>query len=91
MRILMIPFLLAGAAWSQQVSLDANSILVTATKTVALAPTDVSFLVNVTVDFSVPVEQVLATVDFGLTINDVVSIGSFPGAMARTARSRERG
>lgn len=80
MRILMIPFLLAGAAWSQQVSLDANSILVTATKTVALAPTDVSFLVNVTVDFSVPVEQVLATVDFGLTINDVVSIGSFPGS-----------
>ena len=35
--------LLAGAAWSQPVSLDANSILVTATKTVALAPTDVTF------------------------------------------------
>jgi len=76
----MIPFLLAGAAWSQQVSLDANSILVTATKTVALAPTDVSFLINVTVDFSVPVDQVLAMVDFGLTINDVVSIGSYPGS-----------
>jgi hypothetical protein len=78
MRIFIIPFLLAGAAWSQ-VSLDANSILVNAVRTVALPPTDVSFMINVTVDFTVPVEQVLSAVDFGLTINDVVGISSYPG------------
>jgi len=69
--------LLAGAAHGQQLSPEANSIVVTAARTVVLTPTDVSFLINLNVDFSVTLDQVLSIVDFGLTTNDIVSISSY--------------
>jgi hypothetical protein len=50
----------------------------THTKTVVLAPTDVTFMINVAADVSVPIEQVLAAVDFGLTVADIMGVNSYP-------------
>jgi hypothetical protein len=75
-RLILLSVLLAGAALAQTVP-DANSIVVTATKTVVLPPTDVTFMLNLTADLTVSIDQVLAAVDFGLTLNDIVSINSY--------------
>ena len=66
----------ASAVWAQP-TLDANSIVVTVSRTTVLVPTDATFIINVGADFTVPVEQVLAAVDFGLTVSDIVSINSY--------------
>jgi len=79
-RILCTAVLLAGAAAAQQISLDANSIVVSATKNVVLVPTDVTFTLNVSADYSVTLEQVLAAVDFGLTAESLVGVNSYPVA-----------
>src|SRR5690348_15739939 len=76
-KAFILSLLWAGAGWSQ-VNLDANSIVVTASRVVVLAPTDATFMIAVGADITVPVSQVLAAVDFGLTMNDVVGISSYP-------------
>jgi hypothetical protein len=77
-KLLAIALLTAGAAWPQQ-SVDANSIIVAASRTVVLTPTDITFMITVTADMTVPLAQILSAVDFGLTTNDLVGISSFPG------------
>jgi len=76
-RALLLPILLVGVASAQQVP-DANSIVVTAVKTVVLAPTEVTFMINLSADLSVPIEQVLSIVDFGLTASDIIGVSSYP-------------
>ena len=77
-RLFILSVVLSGAAWAQQLNLDANSIVVTAARTVVLVPTDVTFMINVSADVAIPIDQVLAAVDFGLTTNDLTNIGSYP-------------
>jgi Protein of unknown function (DUF541) len=76
-KALFLSILWAGAGWAQS-NLDANSIVVTVSRTTVLAPTDATFLINVSADITVPIDQVLAAVDFGLTMSDIVSIGAYP-------------
>jgi len=86
-KLWLLSLVLSGVAWPQQVSLDANSIVVTASRTLVLAPTDVSFNLSVNADVTTPTDQILATVDFGLTTDNLVSISSYPvGSMARPTR-----
>jgi hypothetical protein len=77
-KLWLLSLVLSGVAWPQQVSLDANSIVVTASRTLVLAPTDVSFNLNVNADVTTPMDQILATVDFGLTTDNLVSISTYP-------------
>ena len=76
-KAFLLTLVWAGVA-SAQANLDANSILVTANKTVVLEPTDATFTITVSADITVPMSQVLAAVDFGLTINDLIGINSYP-------------
>jgi hypothetical protein len=76
-KLFSTAILLAGTAIAQ-ISLDANSIVVTAVKNVILAPTDVTFMVNVSAEFGVALEQVLTAVDLGLTAQDLTGINSYP-------------
>ena len=75
-KVILLSIFWACAGWSQS-NLDANSIVVTVSRTLVLVPTDATFLINVGADISVPIDQVLAAVDFGLTTSDIVSINSY--------------
>jgi hypothetical protein len=75
-KIIFLSILWAGVSWAQS-NLDANSIVVSVSRTTVLVPTDATFLINVSADFTVPIDQVLAAVDFGLTVSDIVSIGTY--------------
>jgi uncharacterized protein YggE len=78
-RLIFATVLFAGLAHAQYpANLDANSIVVTATKAVVLVPTDITFMVNVSADLTVTLDQVLAAVDFGLTAQDLTGISSYP-------------
>ena len=69
--------LLAGPALAQP-ALDANSIVVTAARSLVLVPTDATFMVNVSADLGVTLDQILAAVDLGLTAQDLTGINSYP-------------
>jgi uncharacterized protein YggE len=71
--------LFSGLASAQYpTTLDANSIVVTASKTVVLVPTEVTFMLNVSADMSLTLDQVLAAIDFGLTAQDLMGISTYP-------------
>lgn len=76
-KLIFLAVVLAGSALAQQ-TLDADSIVVTAVKSVVLAPTDVTFMLNVSADLSLTLDQVLAAVDMGLTAQDLAGINSYP-------------
>jgi hypothetical protein len=89
-KAILLSIVWAYAGWAQS-NLDANSIIVTVSRTLVLVPTDATFLINVGADISVPINQVLAAVDFGLTTSDIVSInsyGMYPPYVTATAPSR---
>jgi hypothetical protein len=88
-NFVLLSILVTGAASAQGFP-DANSIVVTATKTVVLVPTDVTFMLNLSADISTPMDQVLAAVDFGLTTADIVSINSYPVPPIYTAPTPNR-
>lgn len=76
-KLVFAAVLFAGPALAQP-TLDANSIVVTAAKNVVLVPTDANFMLNVSADWSVTLEQVLAAIDLGLTAQDLTGINSYP-------------
>lgn len=77
-RLFVCSILLAGCVAAQQPAIDANSIVVTANRSVVLAPTEATFMINVSAEIGISLEQVLAAVDLGLTAQDLVSINSYP-------------
>jgi uncharacterized protein DUF541 len=76
-KLIFMAVLLAGSALAQQ-PLDANSIVVTAAKGMVLIPTDVTFMLNVSADLGLTLDQVLAAIDLGVTAQDLVGINSYP-------------
>ena len=74
MRKLMFSLVLIAGATMAQPSPDANSIVVTAFKTVVLAPTDATFSLFVSVDVAVTLDQVVSAVDLSLTAQDIIGI-----------------
>ena len=76
-KLLVAMVVLAGPVLAQQ-ALDANSIVVTATKSVVLVPTEVTFMLNVSAEFGTTLDQVLAAVDLGLTGQDLTGINCYP-------------
>jgi len=76
--LILSALLLACAAYAQQLNLDANSIVVTTTKSAVLTPTEVTFMITANVDLTLPLSQVLAAVDFGLTADNLVGVNSYP-------------
>ncbi len=77
LRLVIATALFAGLAPAQQ-ALEANSIVVTANKTVVLIPTDATFSLNVSADLGFTLDQVLAALDLGLTPQDLIAINSYP-------------
>ncbi len=76
-KLVLLMTALAGAA-SAQYTVDANAIVVMASNTVVLTPTEASFMLNVSADMTITLEQVLTALDFGLTAQDLTGIGSYP-------------
>jgi hypothetical protein len=70
---LLLLSVLAPAATLAQVvtNLDANSIVVTSSKSVTLPATQMTFFVNASVDPAITLPQVLSLLNFGLTANDL--------------------
>ena len=77
LRLMIATALFAGLLPAQQ-ALDANSIVVTANKSVVLVPTDATFSLNVSADLGFTLDQVLAALDLGLTAQDLIGISSYP-------------
>lgn len=78
-KLLFAAVLFSGLASAQYpTALDANSIVVTASKTVVLVPTEVTFMLNVSADMTLTLDQVLAAIDFGLTAQDLTGISTYP-------------
>jgi hypothetical protein len=75
--LIFAALLIAGPALAQP-TLEANSIVVTASKSLVLVPTDASFMVTVSADLTVTLDQVLAAIDLGLTAQDLTGINSYP-------------
>src|SRR5438552_18614946 len=76
-NLIFATLLLAGPALAQP-ALDANSITVTAARSMVLLPTDVTFMLTVSADIGVTLDQILAAIDSGLTAQDLVGINSYP-------------
>src|SRR5260370_1450953 len=76
-KLIFMAVLVAGSALAQQ-PLDANSIVVTAAKSMVLIPTDVTFMLTVSADLGLTLDQVLAAIDLGLTAQDLAGINSYP-------------
>lgn len=75
--VILAAFLLSGSVRGQQ-ALDPNSIVVTASRSVVLVPTETYFVLTVSADYTVTLDQILAALDMGLTAQDLVSISSYP-------------
>jgi hypothetical protein len=78
MRIsLFIPAFFIGSAWAQiPVELDAHSIVVSASNTVVLPPTQISFFVSANADPTTTLSQILTAIGFNLTANDLTGVSS---------------
>src|SRR5438105_5252158 len=76
-NLIFATLLFAGPALAQP-ALDANSIVVTASKSMVLVPTDVTFMLTVSADIGVTLDQILTAIDSGLTAQDLVGINSYP-------------
>ena len=59
-----------------QVHLDAESIVVSASRPVIVIPTQATFNITVSGDPTTTLPQVLGALDLGLTPNDLISINS---------------